>query len=134
MIEEITEEWMKRKGACTESFDWIKTQKDRNVLSVAKKLYSEKKQNWCVWLLYRTTNSTKIALIMLWMLFLVLSVCSFLLLESGSYIIGGAVFVASVVAGVVVVVVAGANAFVGVIGKLVCEMGIKELERKNKQR
>src|SRR3990167_3809103 len=61
-MEQITESYLKYKGACVESYDWLKKQKNKEWKAIAKKLYAEEKYDWCLWLLYRKTLFVSVVL------------------------------------------------------------------------
>src|SRR3990167_4312512 len=77
--EQITKSYLKEQDACSESYGWLEKQKNKNWRVIAKKLYAEKKYDWCLWLLYRKTLFAKI---IIW--FLV--ICSFILSGISFYI------------------------------------------------
>jgi len=59
MSDVITETWMRKQDACSSSFPWMKKQKKKDWKSVSRKLVSEKRLEWCFWLLYRKDTVTK---------------------------------------------------------------------------
>ena len=61
-MEQITESYLKDKGACVRSYDWLKKQKNKEWKAIAKKLYAEEKYDWCLWLLYRKTLFVSVVL------------------------------------------------------------------------
>ena len=53
---ELTEEWLKEKGACADGVDWFKSQKMREAIPVLCALIAENKLDWANWTIIRVMS------------------------------------------------------------------------------
>lgn len=112
IMEQVTEEYLKEQNACSESYNWLRKQKNRSWKVIANKLYDEEKYDWCLWLLYRQTISAKSIIWFLIVLSYLLSGISFVtnvIYESNTAAAVAAVAVAAAVTAAVAAAVAVAT-------------------------
>jgi hypothetical protein len=53
---DITKEWLKEKGACSEGVKWFNAQKETDAVKVLSKLIKEEKLDWANWTICRIFN------------------------------------------------------------------------------